>query len=104
MATSSTDQTPAYSIIVHQTANTELQNIPDQTYAQLKTTLREVAQEEQPTQHKDVRPMRDADNLFRIREGKYRALCDLQKPNLRVLLVGHRDGLYERTQEALDRR
>jgi mRNA-degrading endonuclease RelE of RelBE toxin-antitoxin system len=104
MATNTTDSQPAYTIRVHHTADTELQQVPDQTHAQLKTTLREVAQTEQPTTHKDVRPMRNADNLFRIRQGKYRALCDLNKPYLRVLLVGHRDGLYDRTQEALDRR
>lgn len=103
MATRSTDA-PSYQVIVHETAEAELADVPDPTRTNLKDTIAEASRREQPTTHPDARPMRDADNIFRLREGKYRALCDLSKPHLRVLLVEHRETVYSRTSEALDRR
>lgn len=97
-------ETPSYEVIIHETADKELSEVPETPRAKLKDRIVEAAELEQPTEHPDIRPMRHADNLFRVRAGRYRALADLSLPNLRVLLVAHREGVYERVEEALERR
>jgi len=64
----------------------------------------EAATYPQPTMHPDIRPLRGTENLFRVRQGQYRALCDLRPPTLRVLLVHERDGVYACIEQAQSRR
>lgn len=103
MATASTNDA-TYFLVIHTAAQSELNQVPQQTRNALRRTIKETAALQRPTDHSRAKPLRHADNLFRIREGKYRALCDLSLPYLRCLLVDHRDTVYDRTGEAMGRK
>lgn len=103
MATSSTTDA-TYFLVIHRAAQSELEQAPQTTRNALRRTLKDVATCERPTNHSKAKPLRHAENLFRVREGKYRALCDLSLPHVRVLLVDHRGDVYSRTEEAIERK
>ena len=95
---------PAYSIILHESAQNELDTIPAQARSTLKTKIQEASQHKQPSDHSCAKPLRNTDGLFRLREGDYRCLCKLETPHLMVLAVGEREGFYEEYKsKAMDR-
>jgi len=93
-----------YNIILHETAERELDSIPDEPRSDFIQLFKQASKLQQPTSHSNVKPLRDTDGLFRFRVSNYRALGDLDLPNLRILAVGKREGFYEKKKhEAIDR-
>lgn len=97
MAVTTTD---SWIPVAHTSALNELHSIPGSEATTIKAIAQEASELKKPSDHPDIRLMRKAGNMMRIRSGKYRALCDLSPPNLRVLLVDHREYCYSRISEA----
>jgi mRNA-degrading endonuclease RelE of RelBE toxin-antitoxin system len=93
-----------YEIILHETAERELNDLPDDVRDDLTRQIKEASNLKQPTEHSNVKPLRDTNGLFRFRVGSYRAVGDLDLPHLRILAVGERDGFYKNKKfDAIDR-
>lgn len=97
-----TGNAPTYQPVIHQSAERELTDVPPDTRAGLVSIIKAAAERPEPSSHSECTPLQ-GHPLFRVRCGKYRALCALEKPELRVLLVGHREGIYDRMDEAASR-
>jgi mRNA-degrading endonuclease RelE of RelBE toxin-antitoxin system len=93
-----------YEVVLHETAERELDNLPSDVRSDLIQQIQQAAAMKQPTEHSKVKPLRDTNGLFRFRVGSYRALGDLDLPHLRILAIGERDGFYENEKfKAIDR-
>jgi mRNA-degrading endonuclease RelE of RelBE toxin-antitoxin system len=93
-----------YEIVLHETAERELDTLPADVRSELIQQIKQAASLKQPTEHSNVKPLRDTNGLFRFRVGNYRAVGDLDLPHLRVLAVGERDGFYKNKKfDAIDR-
>lgn len=91
---------PSYDVVIHRAAHRELENIPESEKTSIKAIAQEASTYKQPSDHSDIKLMRDTNGMFRIRSGKYRALCDLEPPNLRILKIKHRETVYDEVSEA----
>lgn len=91
-----------YDVTIHKRALVELRAVPEEERSRLKDRLKECGQTEQPTELNYVESLDNSD-LFRVRVVDWRAICCLDKPELKVLAVGDRDTIYQRIQTALDR-
>ena len=94
---------PQYQIKLHPTAKRELESLSDSTQATLTDRLSEVSKQEQPTSHPKAKHLRGQDDLFRVRGAGARAVCRLDKPDLRILKVGKRNGVYRDVDDLDDR-
>jgi len=100
--TGDSGQSTCYETTIHRQARTELHRVPERTRDELVAKVKGAACRRQPTEHPDVKVLRNYD-MFRVRAGRHRALCTLQQPEVRVLLVDHRDKVYDRQAEAAAR-
>jgi len=91
-----------YEVTIHKRALAELRGIPDENRQKMKDRLRECGETEKPTELNYVESLDNSD-LFRVRVVDWRAICCLDKPELKVLAVGDRDTIYQRIQVALER-
>jgi len=98
-------QSPQYEVQVHISARNELVGLPPKDRQAVENRIIACSEHKQPTEHAKASPLRDADNLFRIRVGDYRVLCQLGTGVLQVLKVDERDGeTYSKgLQEAQER-
>jgi mRNA-degrading endonuclease RelE of RelBE toxin-antitoxin system len=94
----------SYHPVLHTTAQSELGALPDEQRDRLTDVLHEVAEHREPTRHPKCRQLEGQRDLFRVRVGEVRAILTLQKPELRILRVGHRTDVYEIIDEIDDRR
>lgn len=94
---------PQYNIRVHTSAERELDGLIDEQRERLVDELAAVARTRQPTSHESARLLEGQSDLFRVRVGAVRAVCVLEKPDLFVLKVGHRDGVYDGVDSVQDR-
>jgi len=85
---------PQYEINVHKGALRELENLPTERMKALKRQIRRIAQKDEPTNNAATKSLRGYEDLFRVRLGRYRIICELKKPTLRVLSVGKREYVY----------
>lgn len=85
---------PQYEIQVHKGAMRELEGLDDPQKQALKDTIKSVASREEPATTAAVKSLSEYDGLFRIRKGRYRIICELAKPELRVLGIGKREYVY----------
>jgi mRNA-degrading endonuclease RelE of RelBE toxin-antitoxin system len=95
--------TTSWDLTAHTSALREFKNIPDTEESNLKEIAREASEMPQPSSHTNIGTLREAGGLLRLKTGKYRALASLNKPEFQILLVAHREGCYERIQEAQER-
>ena len=99
-ATISPESNAKWFTVIHRSALNELHRIPASEATTIKAIAEEASKLKKPSDHPDIRILRKAGNMMRIRTGQYRALCDLNPPNLRVLAVGKREYIYDRIEEA----
>lgn len=92
-----------YELRVHQAVHHELGAIPDDLEQRLRKRLRRLQEIEQPTEPAWVKSLNDHPALFRVRVTSYRAICALEKPVIYVLMVGEREGLYNKLETAHSR-
>ncbi len=94
---------PQYDLAIHHSAERELDNLPTEKRSQLIDELRTVATYEQPSGYARAKHLSGQDKLFRVRSGDVRAICKLDKPHIRIIKVGERDGVYDDVDEIDDR-
>jgi mRNA-degrading endonuclease RelE of RelBE toxin-antitoxin system len=85
----------SYNLLIAQQAKRSLGNLPDEPQESLHAVLEDVAASEQPTHHAKAKQMGNQRGMFRIRVGDYRAVCELDKPDLLVHRVGKRPNVYD---------
>lgn len=87
-------------LTAHTSAENELQSVPQPYRREIKRIAQEASEKRQPSEHRDISIMRDASGIMRIKVDGYRALCDLDKPAFRILLVDERETVYNKLKEA----
>ena len=92
-----------WNCMAHTRAMNELKNIPKSEAITIKAIAQEASKLKQPSNHSNIQLMRHCKGMMRIKSGKYRALCDRNPPDFRVLLIDHREYVYDRIEEAKDR-
>jgi mRNA-degrading endonuclease RelE of RelBE toxin-antitoxin system len=92
-----------YDLQIHRGAQRELANVTGEKSGQLRDRLKQLPYYEQPTSAPFAESLEDRPNLFRVRVDRYRAVCHLDKPAIRVVLVGHRESVYDKLGIAKDR-
>jgi len=95
---------PSYRLQIHTTAKGELADLPSDHRDRLADTLQAVAREREPTSHEAVRPLEGHRDLFRVRVGDVRAICELEKPSIYVIKIGPRKSVYENINGAVTNR
>lgn len=84
-----------YKPVLHVKAERELNELDESDRSRLTSLIHDVCSEREPTQHSRARHLEGQEDLFRLREGDVRAICALDKPELKVICVGKRDSVYE---------
>lgn len=95
---------PQYNLQIHTTAKRELNDLASNERERLTDAIADVATHRKVTEHPSVRLLEGQDGLYRLRVGDLRAVLQLDRPALRVLRVGRRNGVYEQIDEIYDRR
>jgi len=95
---------PSYDLVIHRSAERELDSLPDDQRDRLTTVIANVARQRKPTSHEKVRPLEGQDGLLRVRVGDVRAVVELVGPELRVLRCGHRSTVYDTVDDLDERR
>jgi mRNA-degrading endonuclease RelE of RelBE toxin-antitoxin system len=94
----------SYHPVLHRTAKRELDDLDASDRERLTDVFKDVAETRSPTTHEKVRQLEGQTDLFRVRVGTVRAICTLQKPELRILRIGHRQNVYDVIDGIDDRR
>jgi len=85
-----------YSIRFAPAANRDLQQLAPYERERLVDALGDVAGCEQPSSHPDVQALTgDHQGRLRLRVGDWRAILELDKPDLLVHAVGDRETIYD---------
>lgn len=98
------EHAPSYDVEVHRRAQHELDALHDARRRELVTRVTEASQLKSPTRHACVDALRGYDGLLKVRVEGYRAICVLDSPVFRVLLVDKRKRVYDRLDVAIERR
>lgn len=85
---------PSYQPVLHQQAEKELQELTPDERDRMATVIKDVCKSESPTLHEKVKHLSGQENAFRIRAGELRAVGVLDKPLVKILKIGHRNGVY----------
>jgi len=94
----------SYQLTCHPTAQRELTQLPSDARDRLTSILQEVAEQREPSSHQRARHLEGQPGLFRVRSGDYRAICTLDKPNLKVVKIGERAGVYDDVDDLRENR
>lgn len=95
---------PQYNLLAEANAVASLESLEAETAERVRATLEEVAGLEQPTSHPKCKCLTEQlKGLLAVRVGTVRCICEFDKPDFRLLMVGRRDTVYERGSEAVDR-
>ena len=95
---------PSYEPTIHRTAKRELDALDTDEREQLTDAIVDVSGHRKPTEHSSVTILEGQDGLYRLRVGDLRAVLQLDKPELKVLRVGHRANVYDMIDEIDERR
>lgn len=82
-----------YQLLIEKQVQKQLEKIPSPDYERIKTTIVELAVNPRPSGYKKLKG-RDG---YRIRQGNYRIVYDIQDQILTVLILaaGHRKDIYD---------
>jgi len=89
----------AYRCEIHEHARDELNDVPSDSRDKLVDVIQGAARRPDPSGHTQASQLRGYE-MFRVRADDHRAICALRKPHLFVLVVGEREGIYDRLDEA----
>lgn len=90
----------SYDVVIHRAAQSELDAVPDPYCEEMKERLQQLGSYRQPTKAPYLKQMEDNPRLLVCRTDGYRAICVLDKPQFKVLLVDERDSVYNRLATA----
>jgi len=88
---------PTYKPVLHEQADAELKQLTDQE----RDVIKDVCETRSPTTHEKVKHLAGQDGAFRIRAGQIRAVGVLDKPMIKIVKIGHRNGVYSDIDEML---
>lgn len=96
----------AYDAEIHEEARRELDGVPHVEAQLLRDRIRAMARLPEPHTHRKAKELSgdEFEGLLSVRAGKWRALCYLDKPALRVVVVEKRKRVYDRIDAAQRRR
>lgn len=82
---------------MHQDANRVLRELPETDRERITETLKAISESRKLTDHPKCKVLNNnySETLYKLKVGEYRALLELQKPDLRVLKLGKRQGFYD---------
>lgn len=83
------------SVLAHRKALSELKECPSDTIEKVVKTAKEAAEKNHPLEHGRVQKI-EREDIYRLRQGDYRALIDYKLGQVRILLVGHRKNVYSK--------
>jgi len=92
---------PTYKPVLHEHADAELKQLTDQERDKISDVIMDVCETRSPTTHEKVKHLAGQDNAFRIRAGQIRAVGVLDKPMIKIVKIGHRNGVYSDIDEML---
>lgn len=100
------DPDARYDVVAHPAAQRELDAIPDEPRERLRELIHELAAHREPAQAvTQAKPLEQWDGLIRLRAGRYRCLLAVDRPEVKLLTVDHRDRAYEADRiQVADRR
>lgn len=93
----------AYQVTAHPRAKAELDGINPDAAALIRRYIREASRMAKPTDHRKVDQLTGFDDLLKVKIRGYRAICRLDKPEFRLLLVDKRRVVYDRLDVAEER-
>lgn len=82
------------SVLAHRKALTELGELSREGIERMIESAKEAAEKDHPLEHGKVAKI-EKENLYRLRQGSYRALIDYKLGQVRILLVAHRKDVYD---------
>lgn len=89
----------SYNVLLDRKAERALNNLAPKAKADVRKLLKDVATQEQPSHHQKAKQLQGQPGMFRVRTGNYRAICELDKPDLLVYRVGKRKHVYDDVDE-----
>jgi mRNA-degrading endonuclease RelE of RelBE toxin-antitoxin system len=92
---------PRYKPVLHERADAELQQLTDEERDKISSVITDVCETRSPTTHEKVKHLAGQDNAFRIRAGEIRAVGVLDKPMIKIVKIGRRNGVYADIDEML---
>lgn len=86
-----------YTLRVHQDVRQAITALPPRERDHVTDTLVAVAEHRQPTTHPKCSVLQNnySETVYKVRIGKYRALCLLDRPTFKVLKFGRRNHVYD---------
>lgn len=93
----------SWNVVAAPGAERELGNIPDEPRERLTDAIMEMAERPKPLELTCVGQLSGRDNWLKVKRDRYRAIVAHEPPELIVLLVGHRDRVYDRLDVAESR-
>ena len=94
----------AYRIQLHQSAQRELKNYRQDKRDEITDHLQSVAEYRKPTDHPSCEHLSGWTHIYRVRIDRYRAIIQLDQPDLLVLDIGQRRTVYNDLNEVIDKR
>lgn len=82
-------------VLAHHKALSELGQLPCEKIEAIIETCIEAAEADHPLEHNHIRKL-DVADVYRLREGDYRAIIDYQMGQVRILKAAHRKEIYDR--------
>ena len=83
------------SVLAHRKALTEMGELSKEGIEKLIDNAQEAAEKDHPLEHGRVQKI-EREDIYRLRQGDYRALIDYKLGQVRILLVGHRKNVYSK--------
>lgn len=91
-------------VVIHRAADRELDALSQEFDTDdLEQRIRDAAANRQPKTHPCVEPLAGRPDLLKVKGVGLRAICELDKPEFRVLLVDKRTRVYDRIDVAAER-
>ena len=84
-----------YTVEISKKLEKVLKSIPRADVIKIRDCIRDLEKEPRPS---GIEKLADADNLYRVRQGKYRIIYEIHDTKLVIIVVaiGHRKEIYKR--------
>ncbi len=95
---------PRYKPVLHEKADQELRQLTAKEQNNISDVIMDVCESRSPITHQKVKHLAGQDDAFRIRSGEIRAVCVLDKPMIKIVKIGRRNGVYGDIDTCLNQR
>jgi len=91
----------AYRLQMHQSAKRDFSKIPQDKRDEITDHLSSVAECRKPTDHPSCEHLSGWTHIYRVRIDRYRAIVQLDQPDLLILEIGQRRTVYNDLNELI---